>query len=236
MQAKAAQALFNHGVIYVIIHYLSGAVYSIQNAVQRFCVFIATVFSLRLFASLCPLKAISVTDECVIHRDSMTEYTPPPPPSTHQYLSAEAINAWRISGFMGSLFYWIIPIGYGIVAIGSSLPGWPVWVLAALFMVFTISEASWLPWLRWKRWRYRVDQHEIDLQQGIFVVTRTLIPVKRVQHVDTRQGPIYRSFELASVTITTAGDTHEIPALSEPVADELRRTISEYARVAKEDL
>ena len=158
------------------------------------------------------------------------------PSDTHQYLSPEAINAWRISGFIGSLFYWIIPIGYGIVAIGTPLPGWPVWVLAALFIIYSISDASWLPWLRWKRWRYRVDQHEIDLQQGIFVVTRTLIPVKRVQHVDTRQGPIYRSFELASVTITTAGDTHEIPALSEPVADELRRTISEYARVAKEDL
>lgn len=147
------------------------------------------------------------------------------PQTAYQYLSPEAINAWRISGFMGSLFYWIIPIGYGIVAIGTGLPGWPVWVLAALFIILTISEASWLPWLRWKKWRYRVDEHEIDLQQGIFVVTRTLIPVKRVQHVDTRQGPIYRSFELASVTITTAGDTHEIPALSESVADEDRKSV-----------
>lgn len=154
-----------------------------------------------------------------------------------RYLSAEAINAWRISGALGSLVYWIIPLGYGaLVAGGTGLPEWPSYVLGILFLSFTILEATLIPYIRWKRWRYRVDSSEIDLQRGLFVITRTLIPVKRVQHVDTRQGPVYRQFGLASVTITTAGDTHEIPALSEPVADDLRHKISEYARLAREDL
>ncbi len=152
-------------------------------------------------------------------------------------LSPEAINAWRISGSIGSLVYWIIPLVYGAVSIGSStLPEWPAYLLGVLFLTLTFLEATVIPYIRWKRWSYRVDRHEIDLQRGLFVITRTLIPVKRVQHVDTRQGPVYRQFGLASVTISTAGDVHEIPALSEPVADDLRHKISEYARVAREDL
>jgi len=155
----------------------------------------------------------------------------------HRYLSPEAINAWRISGAIGSLVYWLVPLGYGALTIGGNTwPEWPAYVLGVLFLTYTILEGTVIPWVRWKRWRYHVDHNEIDLRRGLFVVTRTLIPIKRVQHVDTRQGPVYRQFGLASVTVTTAGDMHEIPALSEPVADELRKTISEYARIAREDL
>jgi len=155
----------------------------------------------------------------------------------HRYLSPEAINAWRISGALGSIVYWLVPLGYGALSMGGDMwPEWPAYVLGVIFLTYTILEGTVIPWVRWKRWRYHVDRNEIDLRRGLFIVTRTLIPIKRVQHVDTRQGPVYRQFGLASVTVTTAGDMHEIPALSEPVADELRKTISEYARIAREDL
>ena len=155
----------------------------------------------------------------------------------HRYLSPEAINAWRISGGLGSIVYWLIPLGYGALSMGGDMwPEWLAYVLGVIFLAYTILEGTVIPWIRWKRWRYHVDRNEIDLRRGLFIVTRTLIPIKRVQHVDTRQGPVYRQFGLASVAVTTAGDTHEIPALSEPVADDLRRTISEYARIAREDL
>ncbi len=155
----------------------------------------------------------------------------------HRYLSPEAVNAWRIAGALGSLIYWLIPLGYGALSMSGDLwPEWPAYVLGVFFLSYTVLEATVIPWIRWKRWRYHVDRNEIDLRRGLFVVTRTLIPIKRVQHVDTRQGPVYRQFGLASVTVTTAGDMHEIPALSEPVADELRSKISEFARIAREDL
>ena len=155
----------------------------------------------------------------------------------HRYLSPEAVNAWRIAGALGSLIYWLIPLGYGALSMSGDLwPEWPAYVLGVFFLGYTVLEATVIPWIRWKRWRYHVDRNEIDLRRGLFVVTRTLIPIKRVQHVDTRQGPVYRQFGLASVTVTTAGDMHEIPALSEPVADELRSKISEFARIAREDL
>jgi len=70
----------------------------------------------------------------------------------------------------------------------------------------------------------------------LFVMKRTLIPMIRVQHVDSSQGPLLKKYKLASVTIFTAATVHEIPALDEGEAEELRYHISRLARVADEDV
>lgn len=112
---------------------------------------------------------------------------------------------------------------------------WIIYIIAAAVAINTGLQASIVPYIRWRHWRYAIDEHEIDLKRGILVITRTLIPIKRVQHVDTRQGPILRHYGLATVTISTAATTHEIPALSEEVADEARNRISNLARIAQDD-
>ena len=90
--------------------------------------------------------------------------------------------------------------------------------------------------LRWKRWKYDISEKEIDMLRGIFIKKRTLVPINRVQHVDTRQGPVYRKFGLSSVTISTAATTHEIPALDDETADKVRDTISNLVRKVKGDV
>jgi uncharacterized protein len=67
-------------------------------------------------------------------------------------------------------------------------------------------------------------------------VKRTLVPMVRVQHVDTVQGPLLRKYGLATITISTAATTHEIPALDMFEADNLRSSISALARVAEDDV
>ncbi len=157
-------------------------------------------------------------------------------PDPDQKIDPKAIPAWRITGGLGSLFWWFIPVVYGFFALGGVVERWPVLVLTALVITNTILQASIIPSIRWRRWSYQIDKHEIYLKYGIFIIRRTLIPVNRIQHVDTRQGPILRSFDLSSVTITTAATTHEIPALNDEVADEVRNRISELARAADEDV
>lgn len=114
-----------------------------------------------------------------------------------------------------------------------------LWVISAITFVLVVIAGLvifFIPEIRWQRWSYQVDEHEIDLQSGILIITRTLVPVKRVQHVDTRQGPILRSYGLADVTISTAATTHRIPALEEETAEAVRDRISKFARLAKEDV
>ncbi len=45
----------------------------------------------------------------------------------------------------------------------------------------------------------------MEIRRGVWWRHRIAIPVARVQHVDVSQGPIQRMFDLATLTIHTAG-------------------------------
>ena len=167
--------------------------------------------------------------------ESLPEQQSLRPKPAHR-IDEQAKSAWRITGTLSSLFYWLAPVGYWLVWQNWEWPFELIYPLGGLVLLYTLLSATLIPAVRWKRWRYEVTEDEIDLQRGLLVVTRTLIPIQRVQHVDTRQGPIYSNYDLSSVTITTAATTHEIPALTETVADEVRNRISALARKAKEDV
>ena len=105
-------------------------------------------------------------------------------------------------------------------------------ILACLLVVWV----GIAPALRYKYWRYEVGPHELDIQRGIIWRKRFIIPFVRVQNTDTRQGPLLRVLGLASVAVSTAAGTHEIPGLSFEEADNLRDLIAEQARLAQEDV
>jgi membrane protein YdbS with pleckstrin-like domain len=157
-----------------------------------------------------------------------------------QKLSKSAIKAWRVSLSIFMFFMIAIPVslwGYSILTpSGSGFSPWMLIAISVVILVLAGLAILFIPEIRWQRWYYQVDEHEIDLQSGIIFITRTLVPVKRVQHVDTRQGPILRSYNLADVTISTAATTHRIPALDEETADQVRNKISKFARLAEEDV
>lgn len=112
--------------------------------------------------------------------------------------------------------------------IGAILAG--LWVLQVIFGIWLI------PKIRHRIWRYEVFENEIEIQHGLIRVTRVIVPMVRVQHVDTSQGPLLRRYRLASVQISTAATVHDIPALELEEADELRDYISRLARVTEDDV
>ena len=144
-----------------------------------------------------------------------------------------ALLVWRITGILVSFIFLLVAAAAG--AILTLTMEWPWWLallpvvivlLLAVILIFIV------PAVRHRRWRYEVSEEEIDLQHGVFIIRRTLIPMVRVQHVDTKQGPLLRCYGLATVSISTAAlGVHEIPALSVEVADRLRDRIALLARV-----
>lgn len=151
-------------------------------------------------------------------------------------IAKDAMKAWRIyaSIFMG--FLWLAVIALLVVAIIFDFSylyfiGALIVVLVASFLFIYL-----IPALRYRRWRYEIFEQEIYIQHGILIRTRTLIPMIRVQHVDTEQGPILKRFVLATVSISTAAATHHIPALLEEDASHLRDRISALARVDEDDV
>ncbi|AYA74213.1 hypothetical protein DOE78_01305 [Bacillus sp. Y1] len=151
-------------------------------------------------------------------------------------ISDKALSVWRITGAITSVI--IVILAGGVIWL-SNVFLWPIWVVIAAVAVIILHVYLYVylfPLLRWKRWRYEVREQEIELQQGVFVVKRTLVPMIRVQHVDTRQGPLLKKYGLATVDVSTAATVHEIPALLVEEAEELRQFISRLARVADEDV
>ena len=91
-----------------------------------------------------------------------------------------------------------------------------------------------MPELRWRRWRWEVREQEIDIRHGTVAVTRTLVPMLRVQHVDTRRDLLQQWLGLATVVFHTAAGANRIPALSVAEAGRVRDRIAELARTADE--
>jgi uncharacterized protein len=151
-------------------------------------------------------------------------------------ISPKALKVWKIYGVIETLI--VAAVAAGAITL-TVMFEWTQWIIAAavaVLILFTYLFVFFIPTIKWKRWRYEVREQEIELQRGIFIVKRTLVPMVRVQHVDTVQGPILKKYELATITISTAATVHEIPALDVEEADELRNSISQLARVAEDDV
>jgi membrane protein YdbS with pleckstrin-like domain len=151
-------------------------------------------------------------------------------------ISTKALTVWKISGLIYSLFL-LIPIAVAVLLlIFTNISWWIAFLVIFICLIISVFNVVFVPSLRWKRWSYEVREQEIELKHGFWVIKQTLIPMVRVQHVDTEQGPILRKYGLASLKVTSAATTHEIPAIDMAEADSLRMAISKLARVADDDV
>ena len=143
------------------------------------------------------------------------------------------MQVWKISGVLRAIL--LGAVGYALAALlvrALHWEPWLTWLPIGLAVVYGGLEVTVLPRLRWERWRYQVSGEEVYLQRGVWFIKRTLIPIARIQHVDTAQGILMRRYGLAAVDISTAAGTHQIPALAEEAADQLRDRIAALARVS----
>ena len=151
-------------------------------------------------------------------------------------ISKKGLTVWRLYGVLQTLLLLIVA---AFACYGTYYYEWPsyIYFIAGAVVILSATLSTYLfPKIRWERWRYEVRDNEIEVQHGLFVVKRTLIPMVRVQHVDTTQGPLLKKYGLGNISISTAATVHTIPALVMEEADGLRARISELARVAEDDV
>jgi membrane protein YdbS with pleckstrin-like domain len=108
--------------------------------------------------------------------------------------------------------------------------GLPTWLPPVLVALLSVAAVVFIPRLRWRRWRYEIREDEIDLRAGLWTIRRTLVPIRRVQHVDTESGLLQTFFDLATVNFHTAAGTTEIPALKRAEAEHVRSRVAQLAR------
>lgn len=152
------------------------------------------------------------------------------------YIATDAVKAWRISASIYIMINLVLIVVLTTLTYIYKFSYLYIGILFGLTVVQAIIFVYLLPRMRYRRWRYEIFEQEIYIQRGILIMKRTIIPMIRVQHVDTEQGQILKRYNLATVSISTAATTHFIPALREEDASALRDRISTLARVEEDDI
>lgn len=144
-------------------------------------------------------------------------------------IDPRAVKARRMEGWIASAISIVLLIALLWLTMAY---GWPVWIVGCstvVILLFITLELAVLPGLLYRSWRYEITERNVELYHGIWVRRKTLIPMVRIQHVDSKQGPIQKVYGLSTVTFSTAAGSHRIPALSEHEAENIRKQISDWA-------
>lgn len=120
-----------------------------------------------------------------------------------------------LGGVVGAVDFFFIEVGF-------ALP------IAVFLVVATLTAIHAV--IRFRIWRYEIREDELYLERGVLTRVKTIVPYVRIQHVDSRRGPIERLLRLATTVVYTAGSRGAdvyIPGLtptnSEALQDDLKR-------------
>lgn len=142
-------------------------------------------------------------------------------------LAASARRLWRTTAVLAAspvvLAAVLVPRMTGAGALVT-------WTALAVVVALAAAVVVVVPELLWRRWRYEIGAHEIDIRHGSLAIKRTLVPISRIQHVETRRGPLQRAFDLATVIFHTAAGGSEIPQLTNAEAIAVRDRVAALTR------
>ena len=124
------------------------------------------------------------------------------------------VFVYDLTHFLGDDASWLPP---GVLTVAVLLGG----VLVSLL----------IPRLRYRYWRYDLKPEELYLERGILNRVRTIVPLRRIQHLDVSQNLLEREFELGKLIVHTAGSRSSdvvVPGLRFEEAEQLRDTVKHY--------
>lgn len=166
----------------------------------------------------------------------MSGVAPIPEPSRRLGSSARAY--WTVGALAGAIPGAVVAVVAGRALSGAGSLGGAAGPLGTLVtaagILACVVAVAVVPQLRWRTWRYEVRDEELDLRHGAWRVVRTLVPVVRIQHVETERTVFSQAFGLATVRVHTAAGATTIPALGEAEAASIRDRIAGLARVPDE--
>ncbi|MCG6119900.1 MAG: PH domain-containing protein [Blastomonas sp.] len=125
-------------------------------------------------------------------------------------------------------------VGAGVLEIAlQDNPGVPGGAALAPVLAFALFVVVFLPQRKWRRWGYSGADEQLRVARGWLFRTDTIVPFKRIQHIDVAQGPVERVFGLASLTVHTAGTHNSIvtlPGLARDDAEAMRDAMRLHIR------
>lgn len=145
-----------------------------------------------------------------------------------QSLDPRVVNLWRLQGLARLATFWLPMLLVAGGWLGFRFGAVPAAVtVGAVGVVLASITVAW-PGVAWRAFRYGVRADDLLVESGVLFRHTVSIPLDRIQHVDTRQGPMERAFGLSRLVVYTAAGMSadgSIPGLEEREADALRDTL-----------
>ena len=155
----------------------------------------------------------------------------------YKSLDKKSIKVMRINALIGSLITLLITGLIGFICFQSFEEIIAkIIIISALgiILIVCLLDIILFPSIRYKRYKYLITDEKIEVKKGLFLITRTVILVKRVQKIEISTGPIDRKYNLANVNIFTAAGVADIKFLDNKEAEEVTDKINELLKAKLE--
>ncbi|WP_298837004.1 PH domain-containing protein [Clostridium sp.] len=133
---------------------------------------------------------------------------------------------WTIDGLVLTSVFLIIGVALSIFLGFDSI--WKYILISIVYVVTIIIliNSLFIPKYKYEKFSYYMDEEKIILKHGVFTEINVIIPMSRVQYVDTDQGIILRKYKLINLTVHTAGGAYKIPYLESEIGNALQLSIT----------
>lgn len=138
---------------------------------------------------------------------------------------------WRIKMAAFSALLFLPALFYDLTHLFSPDSWLPFGVLSGTVLVGALLYCAAWPRLRYRAWGFALRPEEIYMEHGVLRHVRTVVPLRRVQHVDVSQDLIEREFALGRLVVHTAGSRSSdvvVPGLPLSEAEKIRDAIKRF--------
>ena len=112
----------------------------------------------------------------------------------------------------------------------GAVAAWRFWMSGGL-AALSVAACVAVPRLRYRYWRYALRAEELYLERGVLNRVRTVVPLRRIQHLDVSQDLFEREFDLGTLVVHTAGGRSSnvaVPGLRYQTAEQMRDDVKQY--------
>ena len=143
--------------------------------------------------------------------------------------SVRSIWTIKLAGLSVLLF---LPVFfYDLTHLFAPNPWLPFGVLSGTVLGLSLLYCVTWPRLRYRAWGFALRPEELYKEHGVLTHVRTIVPLRRIQHVDVSQDLVEREFALGRLVVHTAGSRSSdvvIPGLPLAEAERIRDEIKHF--------
>ena len=114
------------------------------------------------------------------------------------------MSLWRLQRVIRLALLGIPFVAVAAVALAAPAGRWVAVAFVGVAVAAQLVVAVLWPALAWRAFSYTVREHDLLVQRGVLFRRWSSIPFTRIQHVDTRQGPMERMLGLSRLMVFTA--------------------------------